>query len=217
MTFAGNMAQGVNVINPNRELGVMFAKGDRVRIYHGILNARTLRDNPRNGIPPSMEQDCSVGLFGVVVSVQDRNNNRHEKVYSGNGYEDFLSVEIKFDYPNIKIGTVVTDECIEHLEMDCLVNYSLLGDEIANNLYEKSRDKNLPQYESFHEEIIDQEILEVTDSAIISSLYEKYNIWQIQLYAFYFELLEDLIKIKKMYIRDVHKWHAENLSTNSQM
>jgi hypothetical protein len=200
----------VHILDQKRGPGLLFDRGDRVRINHGVENAKAIRDNPRNRKPPSMEQDSSLGKFGYVVSVLDRNNKWHEKVYSGDGYETFCLVKIRYDDP-FKYHGIITDDCIEYVEIDCLVNYSLLGEAIAEDLYSKSHDRDLPQYKAFYEyEIMNQEIMEVIDNAVVHRFCTKYNLWQKQSYLFYYELLEDSVNMRKMYIRDVHKWYAEN-------
>jgi hypothetical protein len=63
----------------------------------------------------------------------------------------------------------------------------------------------------FHEEdVFEQEILDVIDNDFVDRFRSKYNTWQMMLCVNYFEQMEDVVKIRKMYVRDVHKWYAEN-------
>lgn len=197
-------------INPSRELGIMFQKGDQVRLIHGIVNAKSLKESPRNQRPASMEKDATLGMFGEFLSAVDKSNNWHEKVHS-DGYDIILLAKIKWNGMKMINGIMITDEIIEYVMIDSLVNYSLLGDTIANSVYEKSHDRDLPLYKGFHEEeVINQEILDVIDNDFVDRFRSKYTTSQMLLYDNYFEQMEDVVKIRKMYVRDVHKWYAEH-------
>jgi hypothetical protein len=201
-------------VNNIRELGILFQKGDRVRIYHGIHNAKLLSESPRNRVPPSMEQDSTVGWWGEVVSALDKNNKWHDRVPSGDGYENFLILKIKCLGMQLFDDTLITDEVIRYVKINCLVNYSLLRDTIANDLYEKSHDRDLPLYRVLHKEVISQEILDVMDKDVVDLFYLKSQTWQMQLYTNYFDQMESIVEMRKMYVEDVHKWYAENPLSN---
>jgi hypothetical protein len=96
-----------------------------------------------------MENDATLGMFGEFVSAVDKSNKWHEKVHSADGYDNFLLAKIKWNGMKMLNGIMITDEIIEYVMIDSLVNYSLLGDTIANSVYEKSHDRYLPLYKRF--------------------------------------------------------------------
>ena len=99
----------------NRERGVLYLKGDFVRVHHGIQNSKLIRHFSNEGKPPSMEQDKSVGKFGEIVSIVDKKNPLHEEIDSVNGYDDFLVAKVKFEV--VLHDQMVSNETIKYINL----------------------------------------------------------------------------------------------------
>ena len=134
----------------------LFRLGDRVRIAHGILIGEM--DTNHLNTPMDVDSDPTIGVFGTIVSYKFSTPDDDYKDYNEN---DPPVLSVKFEeewHPMLKCRYCLSD-VMHGIEAADVINYTVLGEEDGNKLYDKTRDRNLLFYEALTQRIIPHDFL----------------------------------------------------------
>jgi len=120
--------------NPDK-VGLLLTIGDYVRIAHGPDVAMDIRNISYESTLFDIENDPMLGEYGFVETILLPTNETTEEIYTYDNWSpDGILVTVDHNYGKTRMN------------MDALINYSVIPENYADNLFEDTKDKNVSFY-----------------------------------------------------------------------
>ena len=197
---------------PPREDGVMFQLNDRVIVCHGKIMEMMVKGHvPRNKQPLYAHEDWMIGCHGTVIEIKNHDGTNVENIHTLlSSFEDIIIVKVKLDKLDV-FSTIYrpNTDMVEEFDMNSLVKISLLGEGVAELVYEESRDKDLPLMKIFQEEFIPEHLSEIVLQHEQDRVNAKYLMFIKSVYMPYHELFAEMVNMNKLYRYAKHKDKAD--------
>jgi len=120
--------------NPDK-VGLLLTIGDYVRIAHGPDVAMEIRKNLYESTLFDIENDPMIGMYGFVETILLPTNETTEDIYTFDNWS-----------PDRILVTVDHNDGKTIMNMDALINYSIIPENFADELFEDTKDKNFTFY-----------------------------------------------------------------------
>jgi hypothetical protein len=128
---------------------MLFRPGDRVRIAHGILMRM---DTNWLSTPMDADMDPTIGAFGTIFTLEFH-GSQDSKSYDEDD-PSILSIQFEQDWDPRLMSRYGLREIMYNIEAGDVINYTVLGEEDGNKLYDKTRDRNLEFYKALKYSVI---------------------------------------------------------------
>jgi hypothetical protein len=180
--------------------GMLFRLGDRVRIAHGIF---MLMHEHSLETPMDANSDPTIGAFGTIVSTEV--NGEDSKHYNEEDHP-ILSVQFEQEWdPRLKNRFVGLADVMHKIQAGDVINYTLLGEEEGNKLFEITKDRNLLFYESLTSSVIPYDYqnyaIHFCDDDFSSENFLEMKESELQRHStiVYTEMYKELIKVNRRF------------------
>jgi len=178
---------------------MLFRPGDMVRIAHGKF---MVMDDLSLHTPPDADSDPTIGAFGKVEFVKN-SDGEDTKDYNEDD-PPFLVIRFEQEWePRVRSYYSLRD--VMDIEAGDVVNYTVLGEEDGDKLYEKSRDRNLDFYDTFKSQMIPDDFrnyaLEHCDDDSTSEMFLRFKEHELDrlTISIYTEMYNELIKLNRKF------------------
>lgn len=185
----------------------IFKQKDYVRVCHGKIMENMINTlHERCFCPKSTSIDWTIGLFGHVIGIENVKREALSSVSSNSDFSNKIFITVELDiHEESEILSVFPNKKVV-FDMNSLVNYTLLGYEKADLVYEESADKDLAMFHTFIDpDVVPEYLYNELESSDVISLRTKYNMACLSFYSFYMELFTEMTELNKLYRFKVHK------------